>query len=249
MHGQSEYTQIKQKHLRGILKIGRYGWSPKSWTHTESIIIDCTSGNGKTEKGDDGSPIIINRFFTESKYPFRQLCCEQNSSSFAKLQQTEINADFRLGKYQDTVIEWLNNLQISKKAMGFLYCDPNGAKDLLDGYDLFQELANTELYKCMDFVFHWSLTAYQRNFGAGINKEELSLILERLLTLKKRAVIRKPAGKHRWVIMYMLNTSEIDAKWSKEGFLPANEWIEKYLRSKGQPSLFSDDCSMTGILT
>lgn len=248
-HGQSEYTPTKQKHLQGILEIGKHGWNPKWWTHKELIIIDCTSGNGKTEEGNDGSPIIINRFFTESKYPFRQLCCEREPSSFTNLQQTGINADLRLGQYQEIVPEWLQSLQLTKPALGFLYCDPNGAKDLLAGYEMFQELASTKLYERMDFLFHWSLTAYQRNFGAGIDwaNKDLSRIICCLRKLKKHAVIREPVGKQRWVIMYMLNTDKIDGQWRNEGFFSADKWIEKYLCSKNQLSLFNDDYDMTKV--
>lgn len=245
-HGQSDYTPIKQNHLRGILKIGTKGWNPqyKPWAHDTALVIDCTSGNGHAETGEDGSPVIINNHFANVTYPYRQLCCEQVPTSFVRLQQAGLNADLHLGRYQDGIMGWLDaqNVRMDKPALGFVYCDPNGVKDLLEGYAMFQGLNLDKRYSRLDFVFHWSLTAYQRSFGANITwaNDELSDIIRQILTLKQYAIIREPADKHRWVIMYLFNTDKVDGVWRSQGFLPADEWTDKYLLAKGQRPLFDE---------
>ena len=250
MHGQSEYTPTKQDHLRGLLTIGTHGWNPLTkidrgirWTHHEALFVDCTSGNGRDEQGNDGSPLIINEHFRRVGYPFRQLCCEQQASSFVRLQQTGIDVDFRLGKYEEVASGWLDLQNVTKPAMGFFYCDPNGVKDLLDGYDFFRKVSADDRYKRMDLIFHWSVTAYERSCGKKLKwaNDELIGIIKQILSLKKYAIMRDKLKSHGWIFMYLHNSDKIDGRWRKEGFLPADEWMDRYLLANGQQPLFTDE--------
>lgn len=251
MQGQSEYTPTKQNHLRGLLKIGSRGWNPvdKPWAHDTTLIVDCTAGSGHSDEGEDGSPLIINRFFAGQNHPFRQLCCEQTPSSFGKLTLNDlVNTDLIPGRYQDSAWEWLEQQDVAKPALGFLYCDPNGAKDLLEGRDLFQRVSRDPRFARLDLIFHWSLTAYMRNFGANVTwaNDQLANIINNLRQFKRYAIMREPVSKHQWVVMYLHNSDKINGTWRSEGFLPADEWIGRYLQCKGQQSLLGDD-TMAGL--
>lgn len=251
-HGQSPYTPTKQKHLNGLLSMFESAWNPtindkQTWAHRDVICIDCTSGSGHADTGEIGSPLIINQWAIGAYgYDFQQLCCERTPQSYVKLTDNSLpQTTLKLGDYRDEVQAWLRQLDISlpKRALGFVYCDPNGVKDLLDGLSFFQWVASEPRYERLDFIFHWSLTAYQRNFGASTAwaNDQLIDIINALLGLKRFAIIREPMGNPRWVIMYLHNSGKVDGRWRKEGFLPADEWMDKYLRAKGQQLLLNDD--------
>lgn len=229
-HGQSEYTATKQKHVMGILETCKHGLKPKDWTHENVLFIDCTAGSGYTEEGDEGSPLIINRFAVENyRLNFRHLCCEKDPDIYSQLSRHTnklYNASVLCGDYANIIPGWLTGLNISRPAMGIVYCDANGAKDLVCGIDIFRRMAESRLFRCVDFLFHWSLTAYNRNRGAGYSwaDEHILKVMDNLVALKKHAYMRLPMAKHRWVIMHLLNTDKVNLTWRSEKIVPYQEW-------------------------
>jgi hypothetical protein len=245
MHGQSEYTATKQKHVMGILNTCQHALKPKSWTHKEVIFIDCTAGSGCTNEGEEGSPLIINRFAaTHYGSDFKHLCCEKDAATYAKLLTHSgkmRNVSILCGDYANLIPGWLASQNVRSPAMGVIYCDANGAKDLIDGFDVFRQIADSRLFKCVDLLFHWSLTAYNRNRGAGYKwaDDHILKIMDRLVSLKKYAYMRLPVDKHRWVIMHLLNTDKISSVWRSERIVPYQEWRENQA-TEDQMDLFDD---------
>jgi len=237
MHGQSNYTHTKQEHLSGLLNICTHAWNPlvngkPTWAHPEVVIIDCTSGNGHTEQGDEGSPLLINAWAQRSYgFGFRQLCCERTPTSFVKLTQNNLSqTDIMLGSYQELVPIWLESLDLKRPALGFVYCDPNGAKDLIEGIDLFAWLARQPRFQCLDFIFHWSMNAYSRNAGVGNEWAQTPLldVVHRLAMMKRHAYMREPLDKWQWVFMQILNTSKVRPIWPNERVLAYADWCRQF---------------------
>lgn len=237
MHGQSDYTPTKQRHLRGILDTCAYAWNPlvngkPQWAHPDVVIIDCTSGNGHDERGEPGSPLIINDWARE-KYGtgFRQLCCERVPQSYARLWHEDLlQADVVRGSYQEEGLRWLEQLNIRRTALGFIYCDPNGAKDLVDGLQFFRQVAQDRRFQRLDFIFHWSMNAYSRNAGVGNTwaQEPVLNVVKELASLKRHAYMREPLDKWQWVFMQIINTDKVRPVWKNERILPIAEWFFEY---------------------
>lgn len=237
MHGQSEYTDNKQKHLLGILTANAYGCDPRrngkvDWAHQEVICIDCTSGNGRSEDGKAGSPLIINEWAV--KYygdNFRQLCCERVPTSYVRLRQEPLaRTDVILGDYQRIVPQWLDALDLKRPALGFIYCDPNGAKDLIDGLDFFRWLTQQRNFQYLDLIFHWSMNAYSRNAGVGNGwaQNPILRVVDDLANLKPYTFMREPLSKWQWVFMQVIKTSKVKPAWKSERILPYSEWLFEY---------------------
>lgn len=236
-HGQSEYTPTKQKHLIGLLTTNRYAWNPTvnrkpEWANREIIAIDCTSGTGHTADGESGSPVLINQWARESYGEgFRQLCCEANPQSYVKLRQNDLpNADIQLGKYQDIAPAWLESLGVRKPALGFIYVDPNGAKDLIEGIDFFRWLITHPYFSRLDLIFHWSMNAYSRNAGNGTPWAQTPLlnVVQELARLKRYTFMREPLEKWQWVFMQVLSTDKVSPVWKSERIMSYRQWMDEY---------------------
>lgn len=238
MQGQSEYTPTKQKHLSGILKTCEYAWNPlinekPRWFHDEAVFVDCTSGNGRTEEGEPGSPLIINEWATSTSYRgnFRQLCCERVPTSYARLWHEDLHrADVVRGSYQEVIPKWLEELHIQKPVLGFIYCDPNGAKDLVEGLEFFRWLTQRKCFARLDLIFHWSMTAYSRNAGKGNEWAQTPIldVVKELANLKRFAYMREPLEKWQWVFMHVISTDKVKPVWKSERILPYAEWLAEY---------------------
>lgn len=239
MHGQSAYTQTKQKHLKGLLNACKFAWNPlvngkPGWAHPEVVMIDCTSGTGHAADDEPGSPLIINEW-AQKIYGdnFRQLCCERTPTSYVKLAKNNLpHANIMLGPYEDIAPLWLDTLGIAKdrNALGFIYCDPNGAKDLVDGLQFFKSLRTDRRFQRLDFIFHWSITAYNRNAGAGSTWADASVlsVLDELVGLKRHAYMREPLDKWQWVFMHLLDTDKVQTVWKNERIMPYSEWRNQF---------------------
>ncbi len=179
---------------------------------------------------------------------FRQLCCEQNPQSYVKLNQNTLSqTEIKLGKYQEVAPIWLDSLNIAKKypALGFVYCDPNGAKDLIEGIQFFKQLTQDPRFRCLDFIFHWSMAGYSRNKGKGNSwaQEPIMEVVDGLVSLKKFAFMREPLDKHQWVFMHMMNTDKVNPVWKTEHVMKYADWLNQYSHkfdgnSRGQLSFF-----------
>lgn len=237
MHGQSEYTPTKQRHLNGILNTCTHAWNPltngkPSWANSEGIFIDMTAGNGYNEQGEPGSPLIINEWATRNYGAnFRQLCCERVPTSYAKLWHIDMpQAEVIRGSYQDVVPAWLESLNITRPALGFVYCDPNGAKDLIDGLPFFKWMMQDRRFRSLDFIFHWSMNAYSRNAGVGNAWAQTPVldVVGELASLKRYAYMREPMDKWQWVFMQVLNTDKVRPVWKSERILAYADWQAQY---------------------
>ena len=235
--GQSDYTPTKQKHLVGILNTCTSAWNPTinekpGWAHQEVIMIDCTAGSGRNrENNEAGSPILINEWATASYgMAFRQLCCEQRPNGVKDLSlEPMTNADILCGRYQDVAPQWMKSLKLTKPALGFIYCDPNGAQDLVEGLKFFAWAANHPRFKYLDFIFHWSFTAYKRNEKRyEWSRFSLREVVDYIATIKRRAFVRQPINQWQWVFMHCINTRELKGEWESERIFEYSEWKSTY---------------------
>lgn len=235
--GESDYTPTKQKHLTGLLGTCTWAWNPtvngkRDWAHGEVIIIDCTAGSGRDSDGNPGSPLIVNEW-AKSSYgtAFRHLCCEQQPSSFSKLwHEPMVNAEVVRGKYQEVAPQWMEGLKLTRPALGFIYCDPNGAQDLVEGIDFFTWASRHRMFKSLDFIFHWSPNAYKRNAGRGYAwaQRPLQEVVQHLARIKQHAYMRAPMDKWQWVFMHCINTEKVKPVWKSEQIVPYAEWRDTY---------------------
>jgi hypothetical protein len=237
MHGQSGYTPTKQKHLSGLLNACTHAWNPQTngkpaWAHPEVIIIDCTSGNGHNEQGEPGSPLIINEWAARNYGAhFKQLCCERMPSSFAKLWHIDMpQTDVIRGSYQEVAPQWLDDLKVTRPVLGFVYCDPNGAKDLIEGLPFFRWIMQDRRFCRLDFIFHWSMNAYNRNAGVGNVWAQTPVldVVGELASLKRYAYMREPVDKWQWVFMQVINTDKVRPIWKSERIVSYTDWKTQY---------------------
>lgn len=248
LHGQSEYTSTKQDHLSGILSYCRNAWNLSNkaeWAHDELIVVDCTSGAGYDEQGHRGSPLIFYDYLKQTNYgKFRLLCCEVDSKRAGKLTNTVLGSDPRVtianDQFQNVIADWLAGIPLQKrshKLLGWVYCDPNGAKDLIGNFDVFNKISYH--WERLDFIFHFSLTAYNRNRGVGADWASAEVVeqCDRLRYLKKYGKARLPRGKWNWVLFHLLNTDKVDGRWDGEEIMPYEEWRQQVF-APTQRSLF-----------
>ena len=233
MHGQSKYTPTKQRHLSGLLSTSQHAWNPlvngkSTWAHNHVIVIDCTAGNGYDSQGQPGSPIIINQWARQSYGAnFKQLCCEQLPTSFAKLWHIDMpGTEVLRGTYQELSPKWLEELKVTKPVLGFVYCDPNGAQDLVEGLDFFRWLVSDRRFNRLDLIFHWSMAAYSRNNGRGNAWAQTPIldVVDELASLKRYVYMREPMDKWQWVFMQMMNTDKVRPVWKSERIMAYADW-------------------------
>lgn len=243
-HGQSKYTQQKQRHLQMFLEAGTNGWISllKRNPQAALVVIDCTAGSGYSDDGEPGSPLILNRHFCQrigKEFPgrFRQLCCEQKKLEYDKLRKIDLEAcDLKQGNYKDLVMPWLQSLSYPLY-FGLLYCDVNGILEALDGIPLFESLQQSEQTKRIDLSYNVSLNAYKRHKAVipslynGVAPDWLTVPLiehlDRLADMKKKNFIRCEMGKlAEWVMLYGLNTGEVRMTRRTERIIPYEEWRE-----------------------
>ena len=239
-HGQSKHTEQKQRHLQMFLDGGVNGMSSLLYNNRQSglVVIDATAGKGYTEEGKPGSPLILNRHFT-NHFPgrFRQLCCDLKKSHIESLRKIDLtDCDIVQGAYQDIILPWLEALPY-EPIFGMLYCDPNGMKPALDGLDLFRTLQSIFRYRRIDLVFNIQLNAYKRHHGVidslykGDPPEWLTVPLiehtDHLAMLKGTTFIRCELGNlQEWIMLYGMNTNKVRQTRRTEGIIPYPEWRE-----------------------
>jgi len=252
MQGQSDYTPLKQKHISGILRTCQYGLNPKEWSHDDVLFVDCTAGSGYTEDGQEGSPLIVNGFARTSYVEkFKHLCCEIDKKDFQKLKNHAgklKNATIEQGDYRDIAPAWLDAQNNKKPALGIIYCDPNGARDLLHGVDMFKSIAADRRFSGMDFLFHFSLHAYKRNHEAGTiwADKDIIAVTDELASFKKYAYLRLPTGRWQWVIMHLLNTDKVKPEWKTEKVIAYEQWKAEQAKHM-QRGLFDQPDLMTPL--
>lgn len=229
-HGFSEYTPDKQKHLQGILSSCQEAWrKPHLWAHPERIFVDCTAGCGIIQ-GQWGSPLIVNRFAWHTfGDAYRHLCCERDKANYQRLLSVAgamNRADVINGDYVDVVPVWLRDLKVEKPALGLIYCDVNGVKDLVFGIEMFEALVSSGYWQRLDLLFHLSVTAYARSNGAGIDwaQESHLAVMDKLAGIKPYAYIREPMTRQRWVMLHMLKTSKVVPVWKTERIMRYADW-------------------------
>lgn len=226
MQGQSVYyTPEKQQHIRGVFGISLGTWQRQC--HTRKIfIMDCTAGSGRDDSGNDGSPLILNKDAVAllGNKGFVHGLVEADKKSYRELARIPLkNATIFNDDYKNVVPDWLKKAGANHGSMGLIYADANGAKDLILGYEMFQQVLYT--YPRIDLMIHFSLTAVDRN-RANFNSEkqknrnsfkwaaEDSLtVMDKFSGLRSNCWIRYPRTHHRWVIMYLIGTSKVQYDW------------------------------------
>lgn len=249
MHGQSEYTDEKQRQLKillGALKLSYLNNSAEgAWAHRDVLFIDATAGAGKTAEGKDGSPLILYNFakanFTDAdgRPRFQLLCCERDPEAFRELTDNLMgmnNVMLSPYPYQDVVNLWIKRQLPEQKrspnghrCIGLMYVDVNGAKDIMDGLRCFQEMNRVWRSDHIDLLFHLDLMAYIRNHAAG-NLWAAQPLLEALDELRetKNYFFGRPPkwGSQAWTMLLGTATSRLTFDYPRHGLVPYSEWRE-----------------------
>lgn len=212
-HGQSDYTPTKQAQLKSLLDACVHAWSKNhSWASPARVFIDCMAGSGYDDKGNAGSPLILQEY---TKQFDAGLCvwCDLLPKHTKQLEAYRNDAYTVLltGRYQTEVMNLM--AAIPTNAMGLVYLDDNGCKQIWndDGF-LRHVMAN---YPYLDVAVHFSEQAWMRSEGAGIDWAERTTVMDVLrliLDYKPHSVVYAPRIKHHWRLVYGCRSGKMDLR-------------------------------------
>jgi hypothetical protein len=75
MHGQSDYTPLKQTQLKSLLDACYWAWDKShSFASPQRYFIDCMAGSGFDEQGNQGSPLILQDYAKQFNSPVIAWC-------------------------------------------------------------------------------------------------------------------------------------------------------------------------------
>lgn len=173
-----DWSKIKDALLDGYLP--EY-FAKVLWTQKTIVYVDCFSGKGKFNSGEDGSPRMalksgwetivksrsqnkrIDFYFIEARY------ANELSSNIADL-KTNLNVEVLDGKYEeeiDSILSSANGKNI------FLYIDPYGVKTL--NFSFFTKLAQN---KSVEFLLNLNSFGFLRAGFSALNISEFEFLFD-----------------------------------------------------------------------
>lgn len=225
MHGQSEYTPLKQAQLKSLLDACTFAWDkPHHWAFPMRFFIDCMAGSGYDDQGNEGSPIILQQFAKQFDSP-HVVWCEVDSKSFHKLEQYQNDTYTTMlkGRYQEEVLRFLED--VPSNAMGLIYLDDNGCKQIWNDDGFLRHVMSK--YPYLDVAVHFSEQAWMRSDGAGIDwaqKTSVMDIFELILSHKPASVVYAPRVKHHWRLVYGVRSGKMNL--SGQNRIKLRDYIE-----------------------
>ena len=239
MHGQSEYTESKQRQLKELLDSCRFAWNNVTWAHPTRLFLDCMAGSGHTEDGEPGSPIIMQNF-AQTMPNAMCVWSDVNRKFTARLAQyAEPPTQVLTGRYQDVMHEWLDNyarIHRNSKLMGIVYLDDNGCSQVWNDDGFIDWVMDR--YPYFDVVIHFSETAWRRSNGADFDWATRNSVLEMLnkfLVKKPESVVYAPTNKQLWRLVYGVRSSKMNLTGSER--IKLRDYIRQ-IETEQQP-LFS----------
>lgn len=239
MHGQSEYTESKQRQLRELLHACRWPWNRVTWAHPTRIFLDCMAGSGHTDEGNPGSPLIL-QDYAESLNDAMCVWSDVDRKFTTRLTEfAKPPTQILTGRYQDVMREWLMNysrMHRTSKLMGMVYLDDNGCSQVWNN-DGFIDWVTTS-FPYLDVVVHFSETAWRRSNGADFDWATRQTVLDFLnefLVKKPHSVVYAPKNKQLWRLVYGVGSKEMNLTGSER--IKLRDYIRQ-IETEQQP-LFS----------
>lgn len=213
MHGQSDYTPLKQAQLKSLLEACTPAWLKSHWfSSDERIFIDCMAGSGRDDKGNAGSPLILQEHAKQFNAGFCVWCdISPKHTEQLEAYRNDTITTLLTGRYQSEVMGYMSI--VSRKAMGLIYLDDNGCKQIWNDDGFLRHVMTN--YPLIDVALHFSEQAWMRSDGAGIDWAERTTamdILKLMLHYKPESVVYAPHIKHHWRLVYGCGSSKMDLR-------------------------------------
>lgn len=237
MHGQSRsYTPTKQMQLKSLLESCYYAWAKShSWASPGRYFIDCMAGSGYDDQGNPGSPLILQEYAKQFWYPIIVWCdIKPKHTSRLETYRNDTYTTLLTGRYQTEVRNFID-ADVPRNAMGLVYLDDNGCKEIWNDDGFLRHVMSNYLY--LDIAVHFSEQAWMRSDGAGIDwaeRKNVMDILQLILDYKPESVVYAPHIKHHWRLVYGCRSGKMDLRGQQR--IKLREYIEGRME---QQSLFS----------
>lgn len=239
MHGQSEYTSTKQTQLQSLLDACHAAWSKShSWASSMRFFIDCMAGSGYDEKGNAGSPLILQEYAKRFDHGLCVWCdISRKHTKMLESYQNDTYTTLLTGRYQTEVLNYMKT-HVPFNAMGLVYLDDNGCKEIWNDDGFLRYVMRN--YPYMDIAVHFSEQAWMRSDGAGINWAEKTTVMDVLrliLDYKPASVVYAPHIKHHWRMIYGVRSGKMDLGGQKR--MKLRDYMDS--RPENQPTLFTTE--------
>lgn len=162
------------------------------------------AGSGHDEQGNPGSPLILQEYAKQFEYPAVAWCeVDQKFTSQLERYKNDTYTTLLTGRYQVEVLNFMKDMP--KNAMGLVYLDDNGCKQVWNDDGFLRHVMST--YRVLDIAIHFSETSWKRSsanhFDWAIEKDVLD-VLRMILYYKPESVIYAPRGPnpHHWRLVY-----------------------------------------------
>jgi hypothetical protein len=224
----SDYTPIKQQALHDALtqQMNLIVHITEKWNKARPYtFFDLNAGPGMTEDQQPGSPLIFRRIASEymAQWPnfhFEATLYEADLQTYSKLVRV-------LGNDPRFIIKNENHDELrsellkkrdhptkqDKWTFGAVYADPSNATLPWELLELFNHV-----YPRVDIMINIACASYKRT----IAQAGYQTLADRLPTIKKHWIVRKPFGKHQWSILVGTNWEDYPA-WRRKNFYPWND--------------------------
>lgn len=213
MHGQSSYTPTKQIQLKSLLEACAPAWEKShSFASPGRYFIDCMAGSGHDEQGNPGSPLILQEYAKQFWYPVIAWC-EKDRKFATRLEgyRNDTYTTLLSGRYQVEVLNFMKDMP--RNAMGLVYLDDNGCKEVWNDDGFLRHVIST--YRYLDIAIHFSEQAWMRSEGAGIDwaeRKSVMDVLQLILDYKPASVIYAPQVKHHWRLVWGVRSGKMDLR-------------------------------------
>lgn len=233
-HGQSDYTPNKQMQLKSLLDACYYAWSKNhSWASPLRVFIDCMAGSGYDEKGNVGSPLILQQYAKQFDHGSCAWCdLLPKHTRQLEAYRNETYTTLLTGRYQTEVLNFIQTLP--NNVMGLVYLDDNGCKQIWNDDGFLRHVMTN--YPFLDVAIHFSEQAWMRSEGAGIDwaeRKSVMDVLNLILEHKPASVVYAPHVKHHWRLVWGCGSGKMNLQGQQR--IKLRDYIES--RHENQLSL------------
>jgi three-Cys-motif partner protein len=223
-YGSSEYTQIKQDHLRHIMAINEavvYGIIARGRAYNRYVYVDLTAGPGIDKDGIHGSPMVF--LETIGIRPHRAYMVEREPATFRNLNHAVMGYDHSCIVRQADASTVASEIiaDISRQAgrswvYGIVYADPT---ETAIEADVLRKFAVA--LPQVDILINMAATHLKRERNSPNGKRQYSLKEYLAAIGKKYALVREPYTKHQWSFFLLTNWDQYP-EVKKMGFVRAD---------------------------
>lgn len=185
------------------------------WASEHSLWVDLYAGPGayqNPETGDEllGSPVILMRALMAqsrrvSSFEPRLVLVERDPETAELLRQTVAHEQCSFAEVVCADCRtWLEEFNLGTQApFGLVYADPNGERPPSTELGTFFSSRDANLLDCLLYV---SATNIKRVRCCRETGDERCLADHMAAICKRRALVRRPEGRHQWAHLLMTNS-------------------------------------------